>query len=150
MEFKLKATSDLEIKNDIIQSLNSLNESELINLNNFLQNRDVIHIIEDDAKGKSFKLKRKSNQIKKIKNLKTIKRKNHKKVNGKNIIKKKNQKNKKTKKSLVKDVKIISIKKKAKLTKKEKSNKRSQRIQLDMKSKNNKVLKNDIPIILLN
>ena len=30
MEFKLKASSDLEIKNEIIQSLNSLNQNELM------------------------------------------------------------------------------------------------------------------------
>ena len=151
MEFKLKASSVIEIKNDIIQSLNSLNENELISLNNFLQNRNVIHIKEDDSNGNSVKLKRKSNQIEKIKTLNNRKRKYHKKVNvTKNIVKKKNEKNKKNKRRLDKDVKTISIKKKAKITKKVIPIKRSQKIQLGMKKNNIKDLKKDIPIILLN
>ena len=147
MEFKLKASSDLEIKNEIIQSLNSLNQNELMSLKNYLQNRNVIHIIEEKSNQKSFKLKRKSQQKKKIETLKNKKRKKKKNVKAKtHIIKKKINKNKKIKKCLVKNVKTISIKKKKKIKKKQKKN--NQMIQLGLLKKKN--IKNDIPIILLN
>ena len=92
MEFKLKASSDLEIKNEIIQSLNSLNQNELMSLKNYLQNRNVIHIIEEKSNQKSLIKIIKNISIKKNKKINKKKKKNNQIIKL-GLLKRKNIKN---------------------------------------------------------